>query len=238
VTRSHLTLGASFIGLGILLLLDEVGLVAAGPILASWWPTVVIFAGLARFLTRPRNPAAGVVLLAVGGALLLWTNGIVDSLALLGPTVLIGLGTWLLVRRPGSRPTGRFDEWGLITVFDDRRLRAPAGPLDGRSVTTIFGDVDLDLRAATVEARATLTITTIFGDVDLVVPDDWAVTVSGPEIFGGVHTQLPEESPEGAPVLHLQVVTIFGDIDVRRAPRGVRPPPGEAPSEASPTATG
>jgi predicted membrane protein len=215
MTRSQFVFGTMFVVLGTLLLLDQAEVVAAGPIIGDWWPTVVIAAGLAQLVTRPRNLASGALVGLIGVALLLWTLGIVDSLALLWPTVLIGIGLWLLVQRSGPSHHSVSIDGEVVTIFDDRSVRAADGPLDGRSITTVFGDIDLDLRATTIEGRVTLPVTTIFGDVDLDIPPHWRVTVSGPEIFGDVTVQRTSEPPPGAPELRLQVVTIFGDVTVR-----------------------
>jgi hypothetical protein len=220
MTRSALVFGFAFVALGTLLLLDEAGVVTAWPILADHWPLLVVLAGVARFVTRPRNVLGGVLLLVVGVALWLWTLGVADSLDLLWPVLLLTLGVWLLTRRrrePTSPTVTSSDD--LVVVFDDRDTRVPPGGLAIRSVTTVFGDLDLDLRDAVIDGRARLQVTTIFGDVDVVIPHGWRVTVSGPEVFGDVRTLTSPDLPGDAPVLDLQVLTLFGDLDVRARER-------------------
>lgn len=224
MTRSHLVFGLTFVGLGALLLLDQAGVVVAGAAISGWWPAIVVLAGVAQLVTRPRNLLGGGFLVLVGAALLLRTLEVVDTLALLWPTALIAVGLWLLTR-PLRRRTETTEFAGeTFVLFGDRRERAPAGPLAGRAVTTIFGDVDLDLQDTTLDGRATLQLMTIFGDVDVHVPSHWTVTVSGPEIFGDVTVPQPPVVVQGAPVLHLEVLTVFGDVTVRHAsvPHGGR----------------
>jgi hypothetical protein len=222
MTRSQLVLGPTFLAVGVLALADQAGGIDAWAALSDWWPLVVLLLGVAQLLGRPRNPVGGALSLLVGTALLAFTLGVVDSLALLGPLLLVGLGVWLLLARPRiSTPPG-LDPTDLVAAFDDRDVRMPAGPFTGGTATTIFGDLDLDLRATTLpEGEAVLQVTTIFGDVDITVPPQWEVRVNGPEIFGSVRTPLsptlgadPETRP---PTLHLRCVTVFGDLDVRAA---------------------
>lgn len=222
MSRSSLTFGIAFIALGIVLLFDRAGAVDGWQVVADWWPTIVVLAGLSQVLTRPRNVVGGVILAAIGGVLLLWTLGLADVIRVLWPVVLIGLGLWLLTRQARPKAVGRGtnaevvapgDE--LVVVFSDRDVRVPAGPYGGQAITAVFGDLDLDLLDARIDGRVTMPVTAIFGDVDLEVPAGWRVTVSGPELLGDVALSMPYEPPADAPELHLNVTCILGDVDVR-----------------------
>jgi hypothetical protein len=218
MTRARFVWASTFIALGVLLLLDQAGQLSAWTVIGRWWPLVLVVAGVGHLVLPPRNAAGGLTLGALGGVLLLWTLGVVNTLSLLAPVLLIGLGLWLLTRRPTIWDGSMIDEGGdLFVVFSDRSVRVPAGPLEAHTVTTVFGDVDLDLRDATIADEARLALTTVFGDVDIDVPPGWQVVVSGPVVLGDV--RVPEQYlPEGAPVLRLQLVTVFGDVQVRVRP--------------------
>ena len=225
MNRSQLVFGLLFIAVGILLLAEQAGLVSAWPVIADWWPTIVLVSGVAQLVTRPRNVLGGAITIVVGVALLLITLGVIDTLALLWPLLLIGLGAWLLFGRPRTGPTEP-SATDVVAVFDDRDVRVPPGPFSGGAVTTVFGDVDLDLSATTLpNGRAILQVTTIFGDVEVTIPTGWDVTVSGPEILGDVRVPPRPAAPpsaEGTPppppaLLQLRAVLILGDVEVRTA---------------------
>ena len=229
MTRSSLTFGTTFIALGVLLLLDRGGMVDAWDVIGQWWPLVIVVAGASQAVTRPRNLVGGAILAAIGGLVLLWTLGLTDVVSLLWPLLLIGLGLWLLTRRPAVRRSASGmhlvdAEDEIVLVFGDRRVQIPPGPYGGQEVTTVFGDLELDLTDTWIEGRVTLPVTTIFGDVDIVIPPDWWVTVSGPELLGDVTARTPTGLPDTAPELHLQVVCIFGDIEVRAQTRATTSP--------------
>lgn len=228
MNRSQLVFGLLFIAVGILLLAEQAGLVSAWPVIADWWPTIVLVSGVAQLVTRPRNVLGGAITIVVGVALLLITLGVIDTVALLWPLLLIGLGAWLLFGRPRTGPTELESATDVFAVFDDRVVRVPAGPFSGGAVTTVFGDVDLDLSATTLpNGRAILQVTTIFGDVDVTIPPGWDVTVSGPEILGDVRVPPRPAAPpsaDGTPppppgLLQLRAVLILGDVEVRTAAR-------------------
>lgn len=221
MTRSQLVFGVLLITVGVLLLLDRAGAVDAWAVFESGWPAILLLAGAAQVLTRPRNLLGGTVLAGLGVALFAWTLGYVTSLAVLWPLLLIALGVWLMAGRWPviGRLEGLEDsDTDIVAVFDNRVVER-AGPFVGGSVTTVFGDIRLDLRHATLDpAGATVQVTTVFGDLDLDVPDGWKVTVSGPELLGDVNLRAAHDPPEDAPTLQLRVVTIFGDIDIHPVP--------------------
>lgn len=216
MTRSRVLVGVVLIVIGGLFLGELVADVDAWSIISDWWPAVVVAAGLLQLSTPPRNPVGGLLVTGLGVALLLWSTGVVDTLAFVWPLALIAFGVWLLAKRPGSTgfATG---EGEIAVVFADRKVRVPAGAFHGETVTCVFGDVDLDLRDATISDDVTMKITCVFGDVDLIVPPTWNVVVSGPEIFAGVKVSTPRSVPEDAPTLRLSIVAVMADIKVEAA---------------------
>ncbi|MTV26935.1 hypothetical protein FTX61_16155 [Nitriliruptoraceae bacterium ZYF776] len=221
MNRPPVVAGLVFVTLGVLLLADQTGAITdVGDLVGDWWPLAVVAAGLGQALLPPRNLAGGATVALLGAALLLWTQDVVDSLAFVWPVLLIAFGVWLIVGRvrTGSG-IDRTDEAhvSVVTVFGDRDVAGPRGTFVGGDVTTVFGDVDLDLRHAQPEGEATMQITTVFGDLDLVVPSTWRVRLTGPQLFGDVRIADAIDAPEGAPVLVLRAVTVFGDVEVRRA---------------------
>ena len=230
MTRSRLVLGLVLIALGVLLLLDQAGRLTVWEVIADWWPTIVIACGVAQLVTRPRNTLGGVVLCLLGGALLLWTLGVVASVAVVWPVLLIAAGLWLLAGRLGRAGTRRAGGLEVNAIVDDRKELVAEGPFTGGSVTALLGDVALDLGRSTLDADgATLDVITVFGDVEITVPAAWQVTASGPELFGDVALRGASTPPSGAPVLHLRVFTVFGDVEVHSAPAGRAAPDRDAP---------
>jgi hypothetical protein len=222
MNRSRLTLGPTFVAVGVLALAGQAGRVDAWAVLADWWPLLVLLFGVGQLVGRPRNATGGGISLVVGAGLLAYTLGAVDSLALLWPLLLVGLGLWLLVAHPRLSRAQGASGTDLVAVFDDRDVHVPPGTFPGGAVTTVFGDVDLDLSRVTLpDGEATLQVTTIFGDVDVLVPPDWEVSVNGPEIFGSVRVPpAPAAGPDDtvrSPVLRLRTATVFGDLTVRAA---------------------
>ena len=187
MNRRQVVEGLAFVGLGSLLLLEQAGRLEVLPLIADWWPLLIVAVGLARVVTRPHNLAGGLVLAGVGGVVLLRTLDVLTSLRLVWPILVILLGLWLVrgaqPRRgaqttpaPGSgmgagvaTPGGDPDDGALdlVSVFEDRRTEPTGLRVAGGSLVTVFGDLAVDLTAADIAAGSTLHVTTIAGDVEL-----------------------------------------------------------------------
>lgn len=134
------------------------------------------------------------------------THGQVDRLMADLPTPVVGQ----------RRPTGF-----LLGLFGDvvRRGRWSLG--ERLRAVTMFSDVHLDLRDAVVSGNeADITVFHMFGDVNLVVPEGIEVELTGFAIFGDRElSRAPGPRLQGAPVLHIRVIGLFGDVTVRSQSR-------------------
>lgn len=120
----------------------------------------------------------------------------------------------------GSPAVGRANAAELPTrrsaLFGDVRCsgawRVPAAG----KWETLFGDVVLDLREATVgEQDMRINAGTIFGDVELLVPEGIEVEVRSRTLLGTVRQDAGAVAHPGAPRVVLTGGTVFGDVRVR-----------------------
>jgi hypothetical protein len=122
----------------------------------------------------------------------------------------------LFLEAPGSRRKPARFTAALLGHVTRRGLR-----LRKRTVAaSAFGDLDFDLREATIDRRqAAVTVLAAFGNVDVYVPEGVNVDVAGITVFGhrrdwGRDADLPD-----APAVHVRVLGFAGTIDVWRVPR-------------------
>jgi hypothetical protein len=86
-----------------------------------------------------------------------------------------------------------------------------------------FGDLDLDLRDATMDkAQAGVTVLAAFGNVDVYVPEGVNVDVGGLSVFGHRRDWGRDAGQPDAPVVHIRVLGFAGTVDVWRVPRDMR----------------
>jgi Domain of unknown function (DUF1707)/Cell wall-active antibiotics response 4TMS YvqF len=91
-----------------------------------------------------------------------------------------------------------------------------------RRVTCLmtFGNIDLDLRQATLEGDViTVAVFGAFGTVDVYVPEGVEVDVRGFSLFGHVGARGNDPLPRaGTPLVHVVAVSLWAGIDVWRVP--------------------
>jgi hypothetical protein len=114
----------------------------------------------------------------------------------------------------GRRPT-RFTMALLSHVRRRGRLR-----LRKRTVAAVaLGDLDLDLREATIDLPQTAVTTFVaFGNADVYVPEGVNVVVGGLGIGGHRRDWGRDDDRPDAPTVHVRAFSIFGTVDVWRVP--------------------
>ena len=213
---------------GIILLLDNLGIVRSYDIW-KYWPVALIAAGVAR-IAESRKPGALVWggLTAGAGVLLL-----LDRLEILEfdsrifwPALIIAGGVVMLVQsleRSGvvssKNPQSSDSTIGLYGVFGGGRRRVESQSFQGGDVLAIFSGYHLDLRGAKIAGeRAVIDVNTIFGGVEIQVPEEWRITTKGIGIFGSFEDKTrPVRVVEGvtAPELVVTGCSVFGGATIR-----------------------
>jgi hypothetical protein len=86
-----------------------------------------------------------------------------------------------------------------------------------------FGDLDFDLREATIDQRQTaVTVLAAFGNVDIYVPEGVNVDVGGITIFGHRRDWGQDVGRPDVPAVHVRVLGFAATIDVWRVPHDMR----------------
>lgn len=86
-----------------------------------------------------------------------------------------------------------------------------------------FGDLDFDLREATIDLPETsVTIPVAFGNVDVYVPEGVNVEVSGFTIFGHRRDWGNDAGRADAPTVHVRALGCFATVDVWRVPHDMQ----------------
>ncbi len=232
-------LGAIVIAIGVVFLLDNLGIVRISDVW-QYWPVILIAAGVFRIVASRSHTAMamGAILTCIGTLFLL------DNLDLLRldwnvfwPVILIAWGAVMLLRpRRWHAPAAATPEVGpdgvpvaapeatgpstlnLLTFFGGSKRQVNSQDFRGGDVTAVFGGYELDLRMAAIAVdQAVIEATGIFGGIQIIVPRTWTVEARGVGIFGGFvdDTQPPRPEESGRP--QRLVVTgagIFGGVHI------------------------
>ena len=63
--------GVLLVVFGALFLADQLGALSFGQVFATWWPALLVLAGLLNLIERPSTPLGPIIMIAVGAGLLL-----------------------------------------------------------------------------------------------------------------------------------------------------------------------
>jgi cell wall-active antibiotic response 4TMS protein YvqF len=212
----RLWIGLVLLALGVFGILDAVGVLDSGSVIADWWPAAVIVLGLVAMIAERRVSLGPVVIVVLGLVLLAgtldWTSG-----DLLLPTVLAGVGVAVLIglrRHHGTRTP--------IAMFGGASTKERSKHLRHADVSAIFGGATLDLREAHIDKDADIDAFALFGGVDVLVPEGWRVSVGGLPFMGGIDDKTSNderELPDDAPVLTVNGTALFGAVVVANQPK-------------------
>ena len=240
-TRSSLLIGLAVITIGVVLLLDQLGVISQWKIF-RFWPLLLILVGLRQIIrcSRWAGRMVGVFFLVLGGVFLLDNLGY-DRVRIetVWPVFVI-LGGILLIMRSAESPENRHawaaelrDKWkgdkggtpimdsrlNQVSIFGGGEYRIDSKNFQGGEVTAIFGGFEIDLSQADIGGEeAVIDATAIFGGGELRVPESWLVSVEGVGIFGGFEDKTRHPQPDAAgPRKHLIVrgTAIFGGMEIK-----------------------
>jgi len=221
----RLIFGLVVIGLGVLFLMDELGIMNASMVL-RWWPVAMIGYGLMRLtgtLCR-QQVTAGLIFTVIGGWFLLRTLGVFRLDVIFTdfwPLILVIVGGAMVagaVRRSRA-PAGAGEPASRLSAFAfwsgvDRKVVTT--DFQGGDLTAVMGGHDIDLRSARMAGgSAVIDLLVMMGGVDLRIPEDWAVSCEAVPVMGAVedHTRPPAGEVRGR--LILKGFVMMGGVEVK-----------------------
>ncbi|MFP4234699.1 MAG: LiaF transmembrane domain-containing protein, partial [Nitriliruptoraceae bacterium] len=211
-------LGLVLIVVGVVLTLDNLGLVSATDLLEDLWPVAGVVVGV--WLAVGGNVVVGLLVVAVSGVLQLSVLDVVPAST--GQLVAASL---LLVLAGVFLQAGRQVRAARVTwagaLEEAARAGRPGAPILAPTATAILADavlvVDDVLPAG---GQLVVSATSVLGDVRVEVPRGWRVEDRLTRVLGDV--DLPQRrsaASADAPVVHLHGLTLLGDIEVVESTR-------------------
>jgi predicted membrane protein len=211
--------GGAICVVGIILLLDHMGLVSAGD-LWRFWPLLVIVAGAIN-LTQPGKRPWGAFLIVVGLLFQLDSLNLIHfRWAELWPLAIIAAGLMMIWgsiearRRRANFPDSQ-STMNATSVFGGVERRITARDFRFGRVSAVFGGVELDFHGADIDGdEAVMEVNAIFGGVEIRVPDHWNVEARNQTLFGGYSdtTRGAANPSEGATSLSKKLLVITGQV--------------------------
>jgi hypothetical protein len=219
-STGSLIFGSGLALLGVVLLLDNFGVIDADNVL-QFWPLILIVFGAVQIARRndTGGKTFGMIIGIVGLWLLLNNLDIVSlSLFALWPLLLVGLGILLLVRSSRSDLPAATDGGNTINAFAllSGARRVSAGrEFQGGKLTAIMGGCEIDLRQADIKGdSAVIDVFALAGGIDMTVPPGWIVENTVTPILGGVDDKTVRPASGGKKLVVTGSV-IMGGVELK-----------------------
>jgi len=212
----RLFFGLLIVAVGTVLLLDNAALLDAGEVFGTWWPAVLVLAGILTFAANPRHWPVALIITAVGVAFLLSNLDVVDIGSIIIPAAIILVGLLVLFGRGLGARTEAGDRVNSFNVFSGSEIASHSKQFQGGSISAVFGGAEVDLRDTVPAPGAELDVFAAFGGVEVTVPEGWNVVARGLPLFGGIENATAKEPiPADAPTLAVNATVLFGGLEIK-----------------------
>jgi hypothetical protein len=235
--------GALIVAAGVVLLLDQQGIINADHVFSYFWPVVLVAAGSTMLINcrgRGGRGIWGITLLAIGALLVLENLGFAHiRFDTIWPLIIIGVGVLMIWQAAGPRilPDGTtkppwpeiFNRWSRtgspeadfngIAILGGFKRRITSKKFKGGSVLSVMGGFQIDLRQADMEGdTATIEAMSFMGGGEIKVPDEWLVSMEGISLFGAFVDETDQQPPTVSGTqkkLIMKGASLFGGIVVK-----------------------
>jgi hypothetical protein len=219
-----LVLGVAIIVAGLVLTLDNLGLIEAHTIF-KLWPLVLVAMGIAKLRQEGSSGGMGGWFLVLGGTfLLLFTFARGHLAEALAPMLVVAFGILIVIKAlkqsRGIPPELVRSEDFLqgTAIFGGFKRRVLTQTFKGGELTAIFGGFEVEMQQAALESnQARMDVFVLFGGGELRVPEGWEVANRATAMFGALNdkTHHGPNPTEGRPRLVVTGLILFGGLEVK-----------------------
>lgn len=209
--------GLAVLLVGVGALLDGLTIINFWETFRTWWPTLLIGAGLLIFLSDMKQYITALAFAVVGGVILLNNLDYVDINLwnVIWPVVIIAIGLSIILNQTGKahRNIRTQDLDSISAIFSGNDTSNKSQDYKGGKMTAVFGGITIDLRDAVIKDSATIEVFTVCGGIELKVPRNWHVKHSVFPILGGVESKA--EGTEKGPTLYINGTVALGGVEIK-----------------------
>ena len=210
--------GIIVLGIGAGALLDALNIFSFWEHFQTWWPLLIIGAGVLTLIGNPRsNYVWALALILIGGLLQLNRLDLteVNIFALIWPIIIIAVGLSILTNFSSRKKvTKGKDVDNISAVLSGSDTVSTSKNYKGGRITAVMGGAVLDLRDAQIKDEAVLDIFALCGGVEIKVPREWRVQSQATMILGGIENKTTTRNSESGPVLTITGTVALGGIEV------------------------
>lgn len=190
-------------------------------IMSTYWPVLIILAGVLLFINNTRNWLVPFFLLLLGGLYQLRELDIVtfEPWQVVWPLIVVAVGVSLLFRRSYmASTTSKEERDDVFALMGGAQINNTAKQFKGSKVTAIMGGAQLDLRKANIVDGAVVEIFSFWGGVEVIVPQNVQVINKINCIMAGSEDKTTQKADKKAPRLTIAGDLIMAGASIRNTP--------------------
>jgi predicted membrane protein len=220
----QLVLGIALMLLGLIFVLDNLGIIYQGDYL-QYWPVLLIVLGVLKLMQNQSQTGrvGGLIITAIGVLLLLRSLDIIYFRIwdFFWPVLLISIGVSMLMRtwtryRGGDGNIESDNRVNGIAIMGGFERNNNSPDFQGGELTAIMGGGKLDLRQASIRSgEAVIDIFAWWGGVEIRVPEDWSVTLKGLPIMGGIVDSTRPPKTDTGKRLIVKCIAVMGGMEIK-----------------------
>jgi hypothetical protein len=215
----QLVVGFGVIAFGLILTLDNLGMVD-GRQIVRLWPVLLIGVGVSQMTQQPAaRTLVGLPWVLIGTLLLLRNLGLFHiHVGDLWPIVLIVIGgnlVWRAMHRGTGPVVDSMSSLNAVAVMSGLVRRTNAQTFRGGELTAVMGGIEADLRQAGIEdGEAVIDVFAFWGGIKIKVPEQWVVVGKVVPLMGGYEDKTRPPKHDSRQRLVVRGMAIMGGIEV------------------------
>ncbi len=223
--KENVLWGLGFIIVGILVLVNALGIIAINVFFKGWWTLFIIVPCFVNIF-KDNDKTASIIGTVFGILLLLAVRDVINFDLLwkiLLPLVLIIIGLSLIFKDKVSdkvkdeiKKLNKNSKDEYTATFSGQDLNFDDEEFKGCELNAIFGGIKCDIKNAKLKDDVVINASSIFGGITLYVPKDVNVKVVSNSIFGGVSGNYNKnKNDKKGKTIYVNATCLFGGVEIK-----------------------
>lgn len=223
--KENVLWGLGFIIVGILVLVNALGILEINVFFKGWWTLFIIIPCFVNIF-KDNDKTASIIGTVFGILLLLAVRDVINFDLLwkiLLPLVLIIIGLSLIFKDKVSdkvkdeiKKLNNNSKDEYTATFSGQDLNFDDEEFKGCELNAIFGGIKCDIKNAKLKDDVVINASSIFGGITLYVPKDVNVKVVSNSIFGGVSGNYNKnKNDKKGKTIYVNATCLFGGVEIK-----------------------
>lgn len=221
---SNILWGLVFIGIGVIIGINTLGIAHINIFFDGWWTLFIIVPSFID-LFKDHNKTGDFILLVIGIVLLLACQDIIrfDLVwKLLAPAILIIIGLSFIFKdfltnktKQEIKKLNKNNEKEYAATFSEQNLDFAEEEFTGCNLNSVFGSTKCDLRKSKIKEDVIINASSIFGGITIFLPEDYNVKITSTSIFGGVSDERGTKTKGNKYTIYINATCLFGGVEIK-----------------------